>query len=66
MKVGTVIQIGNSVGVIIPRSALRELGWWPGDKLVQEVKENEFTLRNVALIGVKPTHIRRSYGDRKR
>jgi antitoxin component of MazEF toxin-antitoxin module len=63
VKVGTIIKIGNSLGVIIPRATLRKLGWWQGDKVVQSADNGEFKLQNLAQLTVKPRRDRSQLGD---
>lgn len=40
----SVIQIGNSVGVILPKNVREEVGLKVGDRVVVEKKENKIVL----------------------
>jgi len=40
----TMIQIGNSVGIILPKDVREEMGFRIGDKIVVEKKNNKIVL----------------------
>jgi antitoxin component of MazEF toxin-antitoxin module len=63
MKVGKVLKIGDSLGIVIPRPILRKLSWWQHDYIVQEVHGDTLVLRNVTQLSVRPVHTREEYGD---
>jgi len=63
MKVGKLLTIGESIGVVIPRQYLRELGWLKGDRLAQAIRGKELVIRNVEAHTVSTSHQRRQFGD---
>lgn len=50
MHVGKLTRIGESLGVVIPAAALRELGWLKGDYIAVQVSDGEVKLHNVKAI----------------
>ena len=53
MHAGKLQAIGESLGVIIPAAAIRELGWQKGDYIAVEVNGDEVTLHNVKALNVR-------------
>lgn len=63
MKVGKVLKIGDSLGIVIPRPILRKLSWWQADHLVMEVQDDTLVLRNLTQLKARPIHTREEYGN---
>lgn len=57
------VRIGNSIGMVVPKNTLRELGWWQADTIRYEVQDGRLIIENVTQKRVKPVHITREYGD---
>ena len=46
-KIGKIIRIGNSHGVIIPASALKELSWNTDDEVKMTLNEGSITIKRI-------------------
>jgi hypothetical protein len=57
------VRIGNSLGIIIPRRALRQLSWWQADAIEIQVQDGMLVLRNLQARQLQPIHTRPEYGD---
>jgi antitoxin component of MazEF toxin-antitoxin module len=63
MKIGKLLGVGTSLGVVVPRHILRELGWYKGDIIVQHVQDGALVLHNPNRHDVLAVKTRKEYGD---
>jgi hypothetical protein len=64
MTKGKLLAVGASNAVVITRKHLRQLGWWRGDIIVQEVHDDHVLLRNMTPHTVNHVRTGLEYGDR--
>lgn len=65
MNIGKLCTIGDSEGVVIHRAHLKQLGWFKGDQLAQEVQGSELVIRNLTEHVVRPIRARKGFGNGK-
>jgi antitoxin component of MazEF toxin-antitoxin module len=63
MKIGKLIQIGQSLAIVIPKATLRQLGWMRGDHIVQQIEDGKVVMDNLHRRTLKFTSTRAEYGD---
>jgi antitoxin component of MazEF toxin-antitoxin module len=63
MKIGKLLGVGTSLGVVVPRHILRELGWFKGDIIVQSVQDGALVLHNPNRHEVSLITTRKALGD---
>lgn len=63
MKMGKLLQVGNSLAVVIPKHHARQLGWMAGDVIGQQVSEENLVLKNVTRPKIRFVQTVREYGD---
>lgn len=54
---------GDSLGITIPKAALRQLRWLQGDGIVLELGEDNITVTNSNRHSITPTLRKLDYGD---
>lgn len=65
MAVTRITRLGNSLGVVVPRQTLREMGWWQGDVVKQSIVDGNLVLQNITQQKVLPVLNPTEFGDAK-
>lgn len=65
MVKGTIMRVGNSWSLVLPKALRSQLGWFPGDIIQMEPVDNALVLQNTTQRNVKPITIVREDGDKR-
>jgi antitoxin component of MazEF toxin-antitoxin module len=65
MKLGRIVKLGNSWGVVMPVTIRRELRWFPGDDIDFHIHEDVLMLRNATHHDIEPITIKRQDFDKR-
>lgn len=63
MEMRKILQIGTNIGIALPQSLVRELGWLRGDYVGIFTKGGDVVLRNDTKRATRFTHVRAGRAD---
>jgi hypothetical protein len=63
MKIGKLCTVGDSKGIVVHSANLKQLGWFLGDQLAQEIHGDALVVRNLTQRTVRPSVTRKEFGD---